>query len=107
MVGSSRGRSAPFESALPCSPHIPTDPIGGSTPPPAARAPLSIFRKIHLYGKNKKSTHGHTTTTPALHGERTSSSFGAQTQMQPIGIEESCSSLPWGEIFAGEFAGAG
>ena len=29
-----------------------------------ARGPLSVFRKIHLYGKTKKSTHGHQTTKP-------------------------------------------
>jgi len=28
------------------------------------RGPLFIFRKIHLYGKTKKSTHGHQTTKP-------------------------------------------
>ena len=32
--------------------------------PDRARGPLLIFRKIHLYGKTKKSTHGHQTTKP-------------------------------------------
>ena len=44
--------------------HIPTGPIGGSGSPAGARGPLFIFRKIHLYGKTKKWTHGHTTELP-------------------------------------------
>ena len=32
--------------------------------PDRARGPLFIFRKIHLYGKTKKSTHGHQTAKP-------------------------------------------
>jgi hypothetical protein len=32
--------------------------------PELPRGPLFIFRKIHLYGKTKKSTHGHQTTKP-------------------------------------------
>jgi hypothetical protein len=28
------------------------------------RGPLFIFRKIHVFGKKKKSTHGHQTTKP-------------------------------------------
>ena len=32
--------------------------------PEQARVPLLIFRKIHLYGKSKKSTHGHQTVKP-------------------------------------------
>lgn len=32
--------------------------------PGRARGPLFIFRKIHLYGKTKKSTHGHTNPKP-------------------------------------------
>ena len=32
--------------------------------PGTARGPRFIFRKIHLYGKTKKSTHGHQTTLP-------------------------------------------
>ena len=42
----------------------PSDPIGGPRTPTGARGPLFIFRKIHLYGKTKKSTHGRTTPTP-------------------------------------------
>lgn len=48
-----------YASRLPPPPHKSTDPIGGPAPPPAARGPLLIFRKIHLYGKTKKSTHDH------------------------------------------------
>jgi hypothetical protein len=29
-----------------------------------ARGPIPIFRKIHLYGKSVKSTHGHTKKKP-------------------------------------------
>lgn len=44
--------------------HIPSDGVlVGRTPEPA-RGPLFIFRKIHLYGKFKKSTHDHQTTKP-------------------------------------------
>lgn len=32
--------------------------------PDRARGPLLIFRKIRLYGKTKKSTHGHQTAKP-------------------------------------------
>jgi hypothetical protein len=32
--------------------------------PDRVRGLLFIFRKIHLYGKTKKSTHGHQTTKP-------------------------------------------
>jgi hypothetical protein len=41
--------------------HIPSNgfPVGG--PPGRARGPLLIFRKKILYGKTKKSTHGHQT----------------------------------------------
>ena len=55
----------PFQArpALPPS-HIPSETVlVGRTPEPA-RGPLFIFRKIHLYGKTKKSTHGHQTTKP-------------------------------------------
>ena len=39
--------------------------------PGRVRGPLFIFRKIHLYGKTKKSTHGHQTTKPSCtHFER-------------------------------------
>jgi hypothetical protein len=58
-----RGAAARLSGLSPPS-HIPTDHIGGPGPPAGARGPLFIFRKIHLYGKSKKSTHGHTTQTP-------------------------------------------
>jgi hypothetical protein len=45
-------------------PHIPSDPIDDPALPPGARGPLFIFRKIHLYGKTKKSTHCHTNEKP-------------------------------------------
>jgi hypothetical protein len=45
-------------------PHIPYDPIDDPTLPAGARGPLFIFRKIHLYGKTKKSTHSHTNDLP-------------------------------------------
>ena len=53
-------------------PHRLTDPIGGPAPPPAARGPLSIFRKIHSYGKTKRSTHGHREPSAATRGTRRS-----------------------------------
>ena len=49
--------------ALPPS-HIPSDGLLVGRTPERARGPLLIFRKIHLYGKTKKSTHGHQTTKP-------------------------------------------
>ena len=54
-------------------PHIPYDPIDDPTLPAGARGPLFIFRKIHLYGKTKKSTHGHTNDIPT----RTEKSFAS------------------------------
>jgi hypothetical protein len=45
-------------------PHIPSDPVDDPALPPGARGPLFIFRKINLYGKTKKSTHGHTNEKP-------------------------------------------
>src|SRR4029434_10026353 len=45
-------------------PHIPTDGLSVGCTPDRARGPLSAFRKIHLYGKTKKSTHGHQTAKP-------------------------------------------
>ena len=33
-----------------------------------ARGPIPIFRKIHLYGKSAKSTHGHTNEKPTWPG---------------------------------------
>ena len=44
--------------------HIPSDGLLVGRTPGRARGPLLIFRKIHLYGKTKKSTHGHQTTKP-------------------------------------------
>ena len=44
--------------------HIPTDGLLVGRTPDRARGPLFIFRKIHLYGKTKKSTHGHQTAKP-------------------------------------------
>jgi hypothetical protein len=44
--------------------HIPTDGLLVGRTPGIARGPLFIFRKIHLYGKTKKSTHGHQTAKP-------------------------------------------
>lgn len=54
------GPSWPVGSAL----HIPTDQLPVRGTPDGARAPLFIFRKIHLYGETKKSTHGHRTQKP-------------------------------------------
>jgi hypothetical protein len=59
-------------AALPPS-HIPSETVlVGRTPEPA-RGPLFIFRKIHLYGKTKRSTHGHTNDIPT----RTEKSFAS------------------------------
>jgi hypothetical protein len=44
--------------------HIPSDGLLVGRTPDRARGPLFIFRKIHLYGKTKKSTHGHQTAKP-------------------------------------------
>lgn len=44
--------------------HIPSDPLLARSTPRRARGPILIFRKIHLYGETKKSTHGHTTAQP-------------------------------------------
>lgn len=38
----------------------PSDQMGGVGRQLWARGPIPIFRKIHLYGKSVKSTHGHT-----------------------------------------------
>jgi len=46
------------------APLIPTDQLLGGRTPDGVRGPLFIFRKIHLYGKTKKSTHDHQTTKP-------------------------------------------
>jgi hypothetical protein len=44
--------------------HIPSDGLLVGPTPERPRGPLLIFRKIHLYAKTKKSTHGHQTTKP-------------------------------------------
>lgn len=44
--------------------YIPTDRLLVESSPDPARAPLFFFRKIHLYGKTKKSTHGHQNQKP-------------------------------------------
>src|SRR6478735_4929412 len=44
--------------------HRCTDPHLPSCTPRSAPGPLLIFRKIHLYGKSKKSTHDHQTARP-------------------------------------------
>jgi hypothetical protein len=44
--------------------HSPTDPTDGLKMPHPVRCPNFFFRKINLYGKTKKSTHGHTTPRP-------------------------------------------
>lgn len=54
------GPAWPVGSAL----HIPTDQLPVRGTPDGARAPLFIFRKIHLYGETKKSTHGHQDQIP-------------------------------------------
>jgi len=61
----SSGLPSPFQARPDLLPsHIPSETVlVGRTPEPS-RGPLFIFRKIHLYGKTKKSTHGHQTTKP-------------------------------------------
>ena len=44
--------------------YLPTEELLVADTPDRARAPLFIFRKIHLYGKTKKSTHGHQNQKP-------------------------------------------
>lgn len=51
-------------ASLPPS-HIPSDGLLVGCTPARLRGPLFLFRKIHLYGKTKKSTHGHQTTKPS------------------------------------------
>jgi hypothetical protein len=53
--------AGPSQASLP---YIPTDGLLVGCTPGRARGPLFIFRKIHLYGKTKKSTHGHQTAKP-------------------------------------------
>jgi len=45
--------------------YIPSDGLLVGCTPGSVRGPLFIFRKIHLYGKTKKSTHGHQTVKPS------------------------------------------
>jgi hypothetical protein len=59
--GCCSGPAAAFAAA---PSHIPSDPLLARSTPRPLPGPLSTFRKIHLYGKTKKSTHGHTTATP-------------------------------------------
>ena len=62
------------------APHIPTDRLSVGSTPGRARASLFFFRKIHLYGKTKKSTHGHQNQKP----------FG--TQLFNVGLRRESSS---------------
>jgi len=64
-----RGRLSGFPSPFQARPdllpsHIPSETVLVGRTPELPRGPLFIFRKIHLYGKTKKSTHGHQTTKP-------------------------------------------
>lgn len=64
-----RGCSSGFPSPFQARPdlllsHIPSETVLVGRTPELPRGPLFIFRKIHLYGKTKKSTHGHQTTKP-------------------------------------------
>lgn len=64
--GGSAGLSANGlpSASLPPS-HLPTDGLLVGCTPAGPRGPLLIFRKIHLYGRTKKSTHGHQTMRPS------------------------------------------
>jgi hypothetical protein len=65
LRGCSPGLSSPFQARPDLLPsHIPSETILVGRTPELPRGPLFIFRKIHLYGKTKKSTHGHQTTKP-------------------------------------------
>lgn len=44
-----------------CLPRLYSEGSSGCCTPGLARVPLFAFRKIHLYGKTKKSTHNYTT----------------------------------------------
>ena len=59
-------RTSPTVSSRPglLPSHIPSGGLLVGSTRPGARAPLLIFRKIHLYGKTKKSTHDHQTAKP-------------------------------------------
>jgi hypothetical protein len=63
--GCSSGFPSPFQARPDLLPsHIPSETVLVGRTPELPRGPLFIFRKIHLYGKTKKSTHGHQTTKP-------------------------------------------
>ncbi len=65
LRGCSPGLSSPFQARPDLLPsHIPSETVLVGRTPGLPREPLFIFRKIHLYGKTKKSTHGHQTTKP-------------------------------------------
>jgi hypothetical protein len=65
LRGCSPGLSSPFQARPDLLPsHIPSETVLVGRTPELPRGPLFIFRKIHLYGKTKKSTHGHQTTKP-------------------------------------------
>jgi hypothetical protein len=51
-------------SGFPLSSRRSSDQMGGVGRQVWARGPIPIFRKIHLYGKSVKSTHGHTKKKP-------------------------------------------
>jgi hypothetical protein len=59
-----RRRSRPADAFASAPSHIPSDRLLAGSTPRRLPGPLSNFRKIHLYGKTKKSTHGHTTAAP-------------------------------------------
>ena len=70
----------PLGLAFGCPSHIPTEGLLVGPTPDRARARVNVFRKIHLYGKTKKSTHGHTNPKPfctrffqSLHARRAGS----------------------------------
>lgn len=50
--------------------HIPSDGLSPRSPPHRARARGLFFRKIHLYGFLKKSTHGRTALIPSRTAQR-------------------------------------
>jgi hypothetical protein len=65
LRGCSPGLSSPFQARPDLLPsHIPSETVLVGRTPGLPRGPLFIFRKIHLYGKTKKSTHDHQTTKP-------------------------------------------
>ena len=65
LRGCSPGLSSPFQARPDLLPsHIPSETVLVGRTPGLPRGPLFIFRKIHLYGKSVKSTHGHTKKKP-------------------------------------------